>query len=262
MKTPAEIVAGIETFYDRDTLELEIRYCKAVVRATTNWLEAPENADAPDEKPAARNRAQARPRLSLAQAGQCIRQLSMFNEALRLQTLLVKSAANKALGDDSPYVNDGYLTLHNEEDIYRRYCDLRLGIQPRASRARRRPATRDETLPRTAPRQSVARAPRPAPDPAEEQAKQELVSELVDWTEKTHNWLDKGDPAAPLPELRADVVQALEHDAKFDPECAKALETLRTLSAIAMRARQAQQIAKPRDAKPAGPGGARRPTAA
>jgi hypothetical protein len=261
MKTPAEIVAGIETFYDRDTLEMQIRYCKAVVRATTNWLEAPETADAPDDKPA-RNRAQTRPRLSLAQAGQCIRQLSMFNEALRLQTLLVKSAANKALGDDSPYVNDGYLTLNEEEDIYRRYCDLRLGIQPRASRARRRPAARDETLPRPAPRQSIARAPRPAPDPAEEQAKQELVSELVDWTEKTHNWLDKGDPAAPLPVLRADVVQALEHDAKFDPECAKALETLRTLSAIAMRARQAQQIAKPRDAKPAGPGGARRPTAA
>ncbi len=172
MQTAAEIIASAEEFFDREALELQIDYCKTILRTAIHECRQEQSQGDPQSQadsegsakpatgdnaaqPAPKTKPARRARISLAQCNLCNQNLSLLTEALRLQKLLVRAAVNRALGEESPFA-DSPLPEHNG-DLYADYCDRRLLLKPNTRtkpREGRGPETPNPFPPR--PRSRVA----------------------------------------------------------------------------------------------------------
>jgi hypothetical protein len=246
MRTAAEIIASAEEFFDRESLELQINYCKTVLRAAIEDL-TDSQPDAKQEASAPTRRAPKRLRLSLTQVNICNQNLAMLTEALRLQKLMTRAAVNRALGADSPFADDP-LPGH-EGNTYADYWELRLMLRARNARARHyepRASTRTPQDRAWSPRPE--RVERARPEALEGQAEQDLNQAIEQWGQAAEQWLAEGDLDKPVPRLSPEAEQKLKQHAKNSPAYAEWVNAINGLIRMAEQRRQNRE---------AGSGGAR-----
>jgi hypothetical protein len=296
MKSPAEIIDSIRQSYDPETLDLQIRYCETVLRASMQqWkaddqgeLEPPTqvggvgdaetmSARIPPTGVGGSSSHASRPKNthpSASQANVANQQLAMLIEARQLLGLLVKMTANLKLGEQSPWADDAEVARHDYHDVYDRYSDARMMIKPRrtGARARLHAQTREQEPPtqvggiRASHDAASATPPTRAGGSSSHESRatpddHPLVRALVEWQELARQWLEKGDDAAPLAPPPQELMEALEHDAPVDRQAEQTLETIKALLAMVKQRNENARI-RAEAGLHAGPGGARPATAA
>ncbi len=108
----AEVIRQLEDHFDPDTLDMQIRYLRAITEAYPR-------------------QAQRR------------RELELLLEARRLMGLLIKQCANRQLGADSPYFGDPELHTRDYRQDYETYQQYRVMTAPRSrATVRARSSTR------------------------------------------------------------------------------------------------------------------------